>query len=232
MQEYSDRTLKCSRRASGERAPSLAIVRRSRGNQRLTTQLAWESHKACDATRETMSRSSPRPLTEDDTLGLAYTRHRRGTSSGVALSEDAGPRHGSRTMRPTSSRPQSGSMLLAGSQQAMPPPIGVRCVRASGTADAVPRCRNVSRCTRTLSLTPRACDVPVHNDVSRSTIVWPVFDSHGFCHDNTTKKRILRRRMQNHFNSYQLRWRPCTSRESTLTASNALWTLIFYSIKP
>ena len=27
-------------------------------------------------------------------------------------------------------------MLLAGSQQAMPPPIGVRCVRASGTADA------------------------------------------------------------------------------------------------
>ena len=139
MQKYSDRTLNFP----GGRSLTGRLLGRSCGEpeaigDRPQIRLGKARMSSMSGGRPCHGRRRD-PPSEDDMLGLAFSSL-RSTSTGGRTQLDAGPRHGSRTLRPASSRPQSGSLLLAGSQQTMPPPIGVRCVRcvrASGTADAV-----------------------------------------------------------------------------------------------
>ena len=125
--------MKCSRRASADRSPPRAIVRRTTGDRRSTGKMAWESQEEFHVRRETMSRPPPRPPPEDDTLALAssltYAAPRQGSHSAKTLGRDMAPapcdlrRHDRRADR----------CCWQGASR--------RCLRLSASGASVPRAR-------------------------------------------------------------------------------------------
>ena len=129
--------MKCSRRASADRSPPRAIVRRTTGDRRSTGKMAWESQEEFHVRRETMSRPPPRPPPEDDTLALAfsltYAAPRRGSHPAKTLGRDMAPAPCDRRRRDR----RADRCCRQGASS--------RCLRLSASGASVPQARRTTR---------------------------------------------------------------------------------------